>query len=65
MTNLTRKLGESVVRTEIRKLNDRIDALESQSPRVRRARLQYIKQDFARITRTARKWGLQVPRTLC
>lgn len=55
---LTKKLRESVVRAEIAALQKRIDELPHTQMRVLRARVNYVKQDLARLEDKARKWGL-------
>lgn len=61
MSGLTARLVESVVREQIKKLGIRIEELSGKPARVQRARTRYIRQDFNKLERVARKWGLINP----
>jgi hypothetical protein len=61
MSDLRRKLIESVIRAEINKLQERIDFVtqHGEYPRLARYRMRVIRNDFAKLERVARRWGLQ------
>ena len=63
MTQEQRLLRESVIRVEIRKIQERLDVastLPRNARRLTRYRLRHIKQDYAKLERVAQKWGLLV-----
>ncbi len=64
--SLERKLGESLIRTLIAKLDERVSLLEQQQsacrigPRLARYRRRWIQQDLEKLTAIARRYGFKV-----
>ncbi len=58
--SLEKKLGESLIRTLISDLDQRVAACEQLTPRLARYRLRWIRKDFTKLRALARRYGFKV-----
>lgn len=65
MNALAKQLRESVLRAELKQLNERLRTAQAAPTRLRRYRLRHIQSDYNKLERVARKWGLIKPGELC